>query len=146
MLPWPIYAHLLSFIMMLVRTQGSWRRLLLIAVRTQHALTGKKISFASMSNIFYSKDNQLKIGFIFIREAVKKWVFYLRSGWPLLISSHPFKNYLRTFVKKCLESHLSAFVGQIRQGARIRGVGWVNPILAMPGFWVHMDPQPIPNS
>ena len=29
-----------------------------------------------MSNIFYSKDNQLKIGFIFIREALKKWVFY----------------------------------------------------------------------
>ena len=76
MLPWPIYAHLLSFIMMLVRTQGSWRRLLLIAVRTQHALTGKKISFASMSNIFYSKDNQLKIGVIFIREAIKKRVFY----------------------------------------------------------------------
>ena len=22
--------------------------------------------------------------------------------------------------------------------------GGVNPILAMPGFWVHMDPQPIP--
>ena len=35
------------------------------------------------------------------------------------------------------------FVGQIRQGARIRGWG-VNPILAMPGFWVHLNPLPLP--
>ena len=50
-----------------------------------------------------------------------------------------------TFVEKCRKSHLRAFVGQIRQGARIRGWG-VNPILAMPGFWVHMDSQPTPNT
>ena len=56
------------------------------------------------------------------------------------------KNYLRTFVKKYCEWHLRAFVGKIRQGARIMGGGGgVNPILAMPGFWVHMDAQPTPN-
>ena len=33
------------------------------------------------------------------------------------------KNDLRTFVEKCRETHLRAFVGQIRQGARIRGWG-----------------------
>ena len=33
------------------------------------------------------------------------------------------KNYLRTFVEKCHESHLCAFVGQILQGARIRWWG-----------------------
>ena len=49
------------------------------------------------------------------------------------------------FVEKCRESHLRAFVGQIRQGVRIRGCGGVNPILEMPGFWVRMVPQPTPN-
>ena len=33
-------------------------------------------------------------------------------------------------------------MGQIRQDARIRGWG-VNPILAMPGFWEHLVPQPL---
>ena len=62
-----------------------------------------------------------------------------------ILSVFNLKKRLTRFCRKCRESHLCAFVGQIRQGARIRGWGWwVNPILAMSGFWVHMDPQPTP--
>ena len=63
---------------------------------------------------------------------------------PHLFNIFTLKNDLRTFVEKHCESHLHAFVGQIRQGVRIRGWG-VNPILAMPGFRVHMVPQATPN-
>ena len=64
---------------------------------------------------------------------------------PHLFNIFTLKNDSRTFVEKCRESHLRAFVGQIRQGVRIRGCGGVNPILEMPGFWVRMVPQPTPN-
>ena len=45
--------------------------------------------------------------------------------------------------KNVASRNLRAFVGQIRQG----GGGWgVNPILAMPGFWVHLGVQPTPKA
>ena len=48
---------------------------------------------------------------------------------------------LRTFVEKCRELHLCAYVGQIRQGAMIRGGGQPNSVNASI-LGAYLSPKP----